>query len=890
MMKMKKAAFLTATMLATVGIFGAGSSTAPQARAAGEMVVSQLPRGTRPLSYALRIEPDAAALKFRGIAIIDVEVTSPVTAIIVNAAELAFDSVEIGQGQGAGRTAIVTLDEKAQTATFSPGETLRPGRYWIRARYTGKIYQQATGLFALDYQDTTGASKRALFTQFEAPDARRVFPGWDEPNFKTPYSVTLVGPAGQMAVSNMPVGRQITEASGKVATVFQTTPKMSSYLLFMGLGEFDRITRKVGPTEVGVIMGRGNADKGRDALDAAAQVLPYYNDYFGTPYPLPKLDNVAGPGQSQFFSAMENWGAIFSFESILLNDPKVTSAGRQQAIFGVAAHEIAHQWFGDLVTMQWWDDLWLNEGFASWMATKATIKFHPDWEAEMDRVGGRERAMSLDANATTHPVVQHVRTVDEISQAFDAITYQKGEAIITMLEAFAGEDVWRRGIQAYMKRHAYGNTRTVDLWSAVEAAGAKGLVQIARDFTNQPGIPLIRVTSSTCKAGTTRLTFTQGEFSRDRKSQTDATPRRWNVPVIAQVLGQPAARTIVSRGSGSITLQGCGTTLVNAGQGGYFRTLYTPEMTKALARDYARLAPIDQLGLANDALVLGYGGYQGVDIALDLLDGVPAGGSLSVLVDAASTYGGLYERFEDDAATRARLAARASAKLLPVVRRLGFSPVAGESLLAGVARQALIGTLGTMGDPVVLAEARRLFAKLDTDKTALDGPLRNTWLGIIAANADRPTWDKLHTLARTAESQLIKADMYDLLGSARDKALAQAALELALTSEPGATQSASIISAVAAEHPDLAVDFALAHIDKVESFVDASSRSRYLPGMAARSRDPGMIGKLETYARTRLDPQSRKPVERAISQIRVRLASEPRIKAEVRQWLAGRPN
>ena len=252
------------------------------------------------------------------------------------------------------------------------------------------INTQAAGLFALDYAADGAAQRRSLFTQFEAPDARRFFPGWDEPNFRTPYDLAVVVPAGQQAISNMPEAGREARPDGSTVVRFQTTPAMSSYLLFLAVGEFDRITTTAGGTEIGVVTRRGAGEQGRWALESSARIVPWYNQYFGTPYPLPKLDNIAGPGSSQFFSAMENWGAIFSFENILLVDPAITTEARRQAIFSVAAHEIAHQWFGNLVTMSWWDDLWLNEGFASWMATNATQALHPEWEPLLDRVDGRE--------------------------------------------------------------------------------------------------------------------------------------------------------------------------------------------------------------------------------------------------------------------------------------------------------------------------------------------------------------------------------------------------------------------------------------------------------------------------------------------------------------------
>ena len=242
---------------------------------------------------------------------------------------------------------------------------------------------------------------------------------------------------------------------------------MSTYLLFFGLGDFERATAKDGGTEVGVVTQRGAVEQAKFALESSVGVLREYNDYFGTPYPLPKLDNVASPGSSQFFSAMENWGAIFTFEYTLLLDPTISTQSDKQRVFSVAAHEIAHQWFGDLVTMSWWDDLWLNEGFATWMAGRTTAKLHPEWNtACWPRSAAASARWRSTRSPSTHPVVQHVETVEQASQAFDAITYQKGGAVIRMLEGYVGADAWREGVRSYMKLHAYGNTVSDDLWRA----------------------------------------------------------------------------------------------------------------------------------------------------------------------------------------------------------------------------------------------------------------------------------------------------------------------------------------------------------------------------------------------------------------------------------------
>jgi aminopeptidase N len=876
----------TTSILALVLSVTSNVAATPSKTSQKRMVTSQLPRTATPVHYNITLTPDAANLTFRAQTAIVINLTTASKSITLNAADLFFDSVILISNAGKKTPLIVSINAEKQTATFTAPTVLPVGRYTIDTKYSGKIYQQANGLFALDYKDTKGAEKRALFTQFEAPDARRMFPSWDEPNYKATFSFNVIIPKDLMAVSNMPIAQQGPMDNNKTAISFAETPKMSTYLLFFGLGEFDRITKMAGPTEVGVIVGRGNGEKGRYALEASAEIVNYYNDYFGIPYPLPKLDNVAGPGQSQFFSAMENWGAIFTFERVLLVDPKITSARAKQRIYQTDAHEIAHQWFGNLVTMQWWDDLWLNEGFASWMETKTTAHFNPTWMAELDRVDGRESAMNLDAYVTTHPVIQNIKTVEQTTQAFDTITYQKGEAVITMLEGFAGADVWRTGIRAYMKKHAYGNTRTDDLWAAVETAGAKGLSTIAHDFTKKPGIPLLKVTSATCVNGTTQIALEQGEFSRDRKSQTDAKPLTWNVPVIAQTIGGAPVRTVISNGKGSMNVPECGTLVVNAGQTGYYRVLYAPELSTALNKDFAKLSPIDQLGLLNDSLRLSYGDYQPISMALDLYAAVPATANQRVVEDAVDTYGALYDRFRNDAITQTRLAELAGKRFGPVLQKLGMKPMDGEPLLDSNLRSTLISTLGKMGNATVVAEANRLFAALDQDKNALDGPLRSTWLSIITYNADRATWDKLRSLGKTADSQVVKSTMYSLLGQSKNKELALAALKLALTPEPGSTTSAAIISSVAGENPDMAVDFALAHLKAVEGLVDVSSRSEYIGNLAGSSRDANMPAKLDAYAKAHLTPESRKTVDQTIASIKTRLATEPRIKAGITEWLS----
>ncbi len=843
-------------------------------------IPTQLPRTARPLRYSISVVPDAPNLRFSGSVVADLEVLQPTGSITLNAADLEFQSVVLTDSANKNSEGRASLDAANQTATFQFPSSVSPGRYRLAINYTGKINQHSTGLFALDY-DAPEGRKRALFTQFEASDARRFFPCWDEPSFRAPIDLRVTVPAGQTAIGNMPQSSRAEKPDGTGEVTFATTPAMSSYLLFLAVGEFDRITTTAAGTEIGVVTKKGDGEKGRWALEGSAQILPYYNDYFGAPYPLPKLDNIAGPGSSQFFGAMENWGAIFSFESILLNDPSITSEERRQSIFKVAAHEMAHQWFGDLVTMAWWNDLWLNEGFASWMGNKATTVLHPEWDPTLDRVGSRESAMNLDSVSTSHPVVQNIVTVEQMSQAFDAITYSKGAAVLAMLEDYVGENIWRQGVRDYIATYRFKNTISDNFWNAVEHAAGNPVTAIAHDFTLQPGVPLIRVESVECIDGNTKVMLRQEEFSRDNQKKQ---PLSWRVPVIASTLGGAETRTLVTGGSGSLTVPGCEALIINSGQTGYYRTLYPPALLDRLKGSYAKLKPVDQIGLLADNWGLGLAGYESASTSLDLIDAIPAEANTALWSRATRILLEIYDDYEGNAPGQEHLTHYASTKLGPVLKRLTWAAVPGEKPNDAVLRAELVSALGEFGDPEVVAEANRRYNT--GDPSALSGPLRTSILEVVARHVDSAGWERLHAQAQEEKIPLVRNEFYRLLGAARDKTLAQRALDLALTEEPGTTRSSQIIGAVAQVNPDLAFDFAIKNREKVESFVDVSSRSRFMPRLASRSADPATIAGLEDYAQHYMTPQSRKSADVTIAQIRDRIRVRETRLPDITAWLS----
>ena len=456
-----------------------------------------------------------------------------------------------------------------------------------------------------------------------------------------------------------------------------------------------------------------------------------------------------------------------------------------------------------------------------------------------------------------------------------------------MLEAYAGAGVWRDGLRAYMKDRAYGNATTQNLWRAVEAAGAPGLTAIANDFTNQPGIPLVRVVEARCVGGATRLVLEQGQFSRDRKAEVAAQPLRWKVPLLLTPLGGKSTRIVLADGRGKATVAGCAPVVVNGGQLGYFRTLYPASVLTGLTKALPKLAPIDQLGLVKDNLALSRAGYQAMAPALDLLAAVPARGDANLAAGAVAEWGAVYDSLAADPAAQARLAALVSQHWRPRMAALGFEPRAREILPRAKLRSQLIPTLGKLGDPTVAAEARRRFALFATNPRALDGPLKTTWLRIVASNATRAEWDALAAQAKSSTGLVERSTYFSLLGRANDPALAQATLDLALTDAAPQTARADMIRQVAEGHGDLAFAYAIAHRRQIEALLDDSARANYFARLAATAKNPATIAALEKLA-AELTPDQRKPVDRTIGQIRQRVADNAAQVAGTTAWLAGR--
>ncbi|WCM28841.1 M1 family metallopeptidase [Sphingomonas sp. QA11] len=843
------------------------------------LAVGQLPANVAPVAYDITVKPDAKAMTFSGTETVTIDVRQATSTIVLNAVELKLGKVTFD-----GKDMPFAIDDTTQQLTVTLPAPAKVGTHTMSFAWDGKINTTSAGFFAIDYKNPDGSAARMLATQFEAPDARRFAPMWDEPAFKAKFTLSAVAPGNQTAFSNMPAARVTNLTDGTKKYTFQQSPVMSSYLLFLGMGDVERKTVMAGKTEIGVITRRGVVDQGDYALAEAKRLLVYYNDYFGQPYPLPKLDMIAGPGSSQFFGAMENWGAIFYFEPELLFDPKHATQSGRDRIFTVVAHEMAHQWFGDLVTMSWWDDLWLNEGFASWMENKTSRDLNPTWDARASAVAfDREGALGLDATSATHPIIRHVETVDQLGEAFDSITYQKGQAVIGMMESTLGDDVFRKGIRSYMAKYKYGNTVTDQLWTELGAAAGKPVVDIAHDFTLQGGVPLVKLTGATCNGGTTQVSMTQGRFGYDEVSKK---PQTWRVPLTLGPIGGPVTSTIVQGAvPATVAVRGCGTLVLNRDKGSYVRVQYDDASHAAIVRDFSKMALTDQVGTLGDDYALALSGDQSLDRYLAVQAAVPLDASP---LDWSVVAGNLRSltNFFQGTPLEAPLRARTIALLSPVMKRVGFDAKAGESPLITNLRETLVGRLGYSGDPDVAAKARAYVAALATDPNAIPPAIRAPILGVYAVNATPAEWEALLAITKAEKNPVTRNTYVQLLGTARDDALAQRALDLLKTGEFTNPQKAGLIRAVAGRHPEMAFDFAVANRDMVNGLLETSTRSSFIVSLGTTSNDPAMPGKITAYAEKNLPEASRGGVTRVLSAIAVRKQGADRVRADVAKWVS----
>jgi aminopeptidase N len=759
----------------------------------------KLPKTVVPLHYAIDLKPNLEKLTIAGNEVVEIEVREPTNRLVLNALNLTVASASL---DGVGPASAITADTEAQTATLTFARPIETGRHMLRMAFSSQIAKSGRGLYLVEY-GPSDARRRMLASHNEPTDARRIFPGWDEPAFKATFDVTVTVPRSFLAVSNMPVARETT-VRGRKRVTFERTPRMSSYLFVLVAGELERLTAEAEGVTVGVVTTRGKSENGRYAVAAAAELLKYFNDYFGVNYPLPKLDLIAVPGNP--VGAMENWGGITFSESNLLWDPPKTSPDAQRRIFSILAHEMAHQWFGNLVTMAWWNDLWLNEGFATWMQYKAAEALHPEWQAWLNSGGSKQAAMARDAQRAAHPIQRPVATESEARAVFDTITYSKGQALVRMAETWLGEDTFRAAIRLYMREHAYSNATTADLWRALDAASGKPVGALASAYTEQAGVPLV-IADTRCVGEEQRIAISQDRFSmRD----PEAKPQSWKVPVTFGAAGAArASDTVLLDGSAEVAAGRCGEAVkLNLGDVGYYRVRYDATMQTALARSLATLPPVDRINLLVDAWALIEAGRSPPSAYFELADAIAG----------------------DD--------------------RLGWDATAGEANERALLRARLVRALGTLGDEAVIAETRRRFDAYLKDPASLADALRDPVATVIGRNADASMYETLLGLARKATGNDERTRFYMAAASTLDPALAAKILALTLTDELPKGLVDGVISRVAAqgEHRELALAFVKQHFEALAAKVGANFRNTYMSYLMLNFSDRAHAEELKAFA------------------------------------------
>jgi len=854
-----------------------------------EETPGKLPKEVEPVEYSVRIVPRVGQITFTGTETVKLSVRHSVHQLVLNALELEIADASV-DGKALSKSAI-KIDNKNELLTLALPSQLAAGEHTLTLSFSGKINQRGQGLFYMPYQEqgspAVAGKKIMLGTQFEATDGRRFFPCWDEPVFRARFQLTAVVPESWFAVSNMPIASETKSADGKEVR-FAATPPMSSYLNVFVAGELDLIESRSRSTQLRVITTKGKAEMGHYALEAAAQILQYYNDYFGVPYPLPKLDQIALPGG--FGGAMENWGGITYYESALLFDPKNSSAETKQNIYEVLAHEMAHQWFGDLVTMAWWDNLWLNEGFASWMGTKCTAHFNPKWEVWLRRnlprdptrrAGiAREQAMEGDARSTTHPIQQPIATEAEANSAFDDITYKKGQSFLRMLESFLGEEVFRDGIRRYIAAHKYSNTTTADLWNALSEASKKPVGEIAAGWTEQPGFPVVKVKRG--EGG--KVALTQERFTVNFKN---APPLEWKIPLTYAVVGEAAETLLMTRKTDKLENVPADRALkLNVNGAGNYRVQYDDVSWNLLLQALPKLGVEDRVNLLSDAWGLVQANRAPVSLYFGLVEELPA---LTELAEREQLINVLdyINRLLIGSPERNKFQRYARSLLRPTFESLGWEPKADEPPAAGNLRASLISALGDLNDSEIIAGCRERFEKYLADPASLAPDLRPPVLAVVGRYAHEETWNKLYELGLKTTSIEEKQNYYNALAGASEPKLVKKTLPIALTDELPTSRAIFLVSRVArqSDHPDMAWDFAKANMKALLAKTDALGATRYAPGLFTFFSENSRADELRAYAKANLPQTSAPEVAKAVDEIQFRSEFKRRVTPQLTAWI-----
>jgi len=863
--------------LLALALLAAGAADA-EPRFSFHSTPGKLPKEVVPVHYSLRVVPEIAKDQFKGRIEIDIDVAKPVEALTLNAANLTVGSAALVTG-GDEAALSARVDAANETVTLIPASgPVRAGRHRLRIDYTGPIGKHSQGFFQVPYKVREGGKlvdKKMLATHFEPVHARKMFPSWDEPAFRATFDIATEIDDGLTAVSNMPVLRVSPLPGGRKEVAFARSVSMPTYLVALFIGEMDSLQDEVDGIKLGIYTVKGKAAQAHFAMQATKEIVRYFNEYFGERYPLPKLDQIAVPGG--FGGAMENWGAILYIESRLALDPADTSLRLQQSIYGLIAHEIAHQWFGNLVTMAWWDNLWLNEAFASWMATKTAEKFHPQWRAELRRTPRVEEAMLEDARKTTHPVQTPVEQDSRAFDLFDSITYNKGEAFIYMLEGYLGENAFREGVRRYMRAHRFSNTTTADLWHHLSEASGQDVTVFAAQWTEQPGFPLVKI-GQRCEGGRSVVTLTQERFTLN---DPKAAPLSWKVPVTLSAAGSQQRTVLLGPGKTETSFARCEP--VRAVKGGYYRVQYDDAGFARLVGSLARLDAAERLRLLSDTFALVQAGQAEVTRYLRLVDRLGGETDRTVWGQVIESLRFLRELIEAPA-DRAAFDRYAAGLFAKPFGKAGWDAARGESAETPGLRSSLIEALGLAGDPKIVREARARFAARESK--AIDAAIRPAVFNVVGRHADQAAFDALLGMMRGATDVESKWQVQSALRHVAEPALQRRWMELLLSDELPPGEAVWNLNHVAqqSENPEPAWQFVRANLAKVYAKASPRGRVYVLPEAAVPFADAARADELMELTRAHLDAGALYQAEKVADWIRLKASVKAREQQRVVQW------
>lgn len=724
----------------------------------------RLATDVHPEHYALHLTPDLKAATFSGEETIDLVLDAPKSAITLNAVELKIASAKLvrqrvrdGQKPELGQTATITYDTTKEQATFTFAQPLPAGRVSLSVEFTGILNNELRGF----YLSKTEKRNYAV-TQFESTDARRAFPNFDEPALKATFDLALTVDKGDTVIANTNMVSDKPAANGMHTQTFATTPKMSTYLLAFQVGDWVCTS---GSADGIPIRSCSTPDKialTPFALHAAEHFLHYYNQYFGVKYAMPKLDMIGIPDFEA--GAMENWGCITYRETALLVDEKNAPLSAKKLVATDVAHEMAHQWFGDLVTMNWWDNLWLNEGFATWMEYKAVHEWQPTWGIREDEAQSLNSTLNLDAAPQTRPIRSKADTPAEINEQFDGIAYGKAGAVIGMVEHFVGEKDFQRGLHDYMEAHKFANATAEDFWGAQTKASGKPVDRIMESFVSQPGEPLLTFAKGSASSG---YTVTQSRFFLSPKP--DAAAQKWTVPVCVS-----GGDCTVLSGTGTLTAK-APEQLLNADARGYYRSDYDAATANAIVDHATAHTAPERIVLAGDRYAMLRSGHASVTDYMRLVGILRNDRSAAVLQQTLSGLGSLRSRVASDDQAK-QIQAWVRGQFGPSYAALGSAssrePVEKQQL-----RVTLFSLLGSAEDAAVLAQAKTIATAYLDGSHDTDPELAQVAVGLAAQHGDAALYSRLQTIAQTSTDPNLQTQALYSLASFEDPSLVKRTLD-----------------------------------------------------------------------------------------------------------------